>query len=204
MYGLLSQNSSMSLMSENTDISSGGGSSNAVSSTPTSSQPLTNFDIGAIAGLRPSDKYLGKNRVSDIQEAYQTYITGNPVGRGGQYAVDAARKYGVSVVEAARGYLQGVGLPIIPQAATTTVTDTTTNQTVNTPQNPFQVLADILPKLFGNAVYNPPLQTQAYGYTPTETSQPLQTSGGGLNLGLIIILGVIGVIVYFVYKRFAN
>src|SRR6266498_3893635 len=69
--------------------------------------------IGALSGLRPGDKYLGKNRVSDIQEAYQTYITGAPVGRGGQYAIDAARKYGTTITEAARGYLVGAGLPTL-------------------------------------------------------------------------------------------
>jgi len=37
-------------------------------------------------------------------------MSGSPVGRGGQYAADAARRYGVNIQEAARGYLQGAGL----------------------------------------------------------------------------------------------
>jgi hypothetical protein len=177
-------------------------------SLPVSNPPQPLFDISVLSGLKPSDKYLGKNRVSDIQESYQTYLTGNPVGRGGQYAVDAAKKYGVSIVEAARGYLQGAGLPFISNATTQTTTQETikTDNTSTTVQqkNPFEILADILPNLFGNAVYNPPLQSQAYGYSPTTTEQPLTSGGGGINIGLIVILGIIGVVAYFVYKRFAS
>jgi hypothetical protein len=192
---------------------SGGGVGLTLSGVSTPSLPVSNpsqqlFDISVLSGLKPSDKYLGKNRVSDIQESYQTYLTGNPVGRGGQYAVDAAKKYGVSIVEAARGYLQGAGLPFISNATTqTTIQETIkTDNTSTTVQqkNPFEILADILPKLFGNAVYNPPLQSQAYGYSPTTTEQPLTSGGSGINIGLIVIIGVIGVIGYFVYKRFAN
>jgi hypothetical protein len=80
---------------------------------------------------------------------------------------------------------------------TTKPPDTTVKE-----KNPFEVLADILPGLFGNAVYNPPLQSQAYGYTPTTTETPL-TQGGG-SIGIIVILGVVGVIGYFLYKRFAK
>lgn len=178
-------------------------------SLPVSNPPQPLFDISVLSGLKPSDKYLGKNRVSDIQESYQTYLTGNPVGRGGQYAVDAAKKYGVSIVEAARGYLQGAGLPFISNATTQTTTTQETIKTDNTSttvqqKNPFEILADILPNLFGNAVYNPPLQSQAYGYSPTTTEQPLTSGGGGINIGLIVILGIIGVVAYFVYKRFAS
>jgi len=170
------------------------------------SQPQQLFDLSVLSGLRDTDKYLGKNRVSDIKESYQTYLTGNPVGRGGQYAVDAAKKYGVSIIEAARGYLVGAGLTGLSTATTQTTTQEIVNQNLaNTTQNsPFQLLADILPKLFGNAVYNPPLQSQAYGYTPTQTDQPLTQSNGRLNIGLIVIVGIIGVIGYFLYKRFAN
>jgi len=177
-------------------------------SLPVSNPPQPLFDISVLSGLKPSDKYLGKNRVSDIQESYQTYLTGNPVGRGGQYAVDAAKKYGVSIVEAARGYLQGAGLPFISNATTQTTTQETikTDNTSTTVQqkNPFEILADILPNLFGNAVYNPPLQSQAYGYSPTTTEQPLTSGGSGINIGLIVIIGIIGVVAYFVYKRFAS
>lgn len=181
------------------------GSNAMATTTPTT--PTQNFDLSVLSGLKPSDKYLGKNTVSDIQSAYQTYITGNPVGRGGQYAIDSANKYGVSIIEAARGYLQGVGLPFLqPTAVTNTETNATETQTTTTEQqrNPFEILADILPTLFGNAVYNPPLQSQAYGYTPADTEQPLTQSGGGSSIGILIILGIVGIIGYFLYKKFAS
>jgi hypothetical protein len=200
-------------LQNNNGSGGGGGVGLTLSGVSTPSLPVSNppqplFDISVLSGLKPSDKYLGKNRVSDIQESYQTYLTGNPVGRGGQYAVDAAKKYGVSIVEAARGYLQGAGLPFISNATSQTTTQETikTDNTSTTVQqkNPFEILADILPNLFGNAVYNPPLQSQAYGYSPTTTEQPLTSGGSGINIGLIVIIGIIGVIGYFVYKRFAN
>lgn len=176
-------------------------------SPPVSNPPQQLFDISVLSGLRDTDKFLGRNKVSDIKESYQTYLTGNPIGRGGQYAADAARKYGVSIIEAARGYLVGAGLTTLPQTTITTqdvVQDTKKqDNTVIIDKNPFQILADILPTLFGNAVYNPPLQSQAYGYSPTTQQQPL-TQGGGLNIGLLIIVGVVGIGGYFLYKRFAK
>jgi hypothetical protein len=172
----------------------------------TTNAPLQNFDLSVLGGLRDSDKFLGRNRVSDIKEAYQTYISGNPIGRGGQYAVDAASRYGTDIREAARGYLVTVGLPTLANIISPTnptPVDTTTPDTTVKEKNPFEVLADILPGLFGNAVYNPPLQSQTYGYTPTNTETPL-TQGGGSSIGIIVILGVVGVIGYFLYKRFAK
>lgn len=191
----------------NGSIGASGGSSMITISSPitTTTAPIQNFDLSVLSGLKPTAKYQG-NRVSDIQEAYQTYISGNPIGRGGKYAVDAAQKYGVSIVEAARGYLAGI-LPTFNPATTQTTTTQETvkkDNTVVTEKNPFQVLADILPTLFGNAVYNPPLQSQAYGYSPTTSEQPLTQSSGGLNIGLLVIIGIVGVIGYFLYKRFAN
>lgn len=218
MAGILSQKSNLHLMSlEEGNAESGGGGGGSFVNTMATQAPATaptqQFDLSVLQGLKSSDKYLGKNRVSDIQEAYQTYITGNPIGRGGQYAVDSARKYGVSIVEAARGYLQGVGLPIIPSVATNPVTDTNTNTNTNTDtktntdtvKNPFDILADAFSKAFGNAVYNPPLQSQSYGYTPTELSQPLaQTSGGSSGIGLYVILAIVAIVGYFLYKKFAS
>jgi hypothetical protein len=184
-------------------VSSGGGFvSNGVATT---NAPLQNFNLSVLEGLRDSDKYLGKNRVSDIKEAYQTYISGNPIGRGGQYAIDAARRYGTDIREAARGYLVTAGLPTLANIISPTnptPVDTTTPDTTVKEKNPFEVLADILPGLFGNAVYNPPLQSQAYGYTPATTETPLTQSGG--SIGIIVILGVVVVIGYFLYKRFAK
>jgi len=203
-----------------------GGVGLTLSGVPTPALPVINpeiprqqFDISVLSGLRDSDKYLGKNRVSDIKESYQTYLTGSPIGRGGQYAVNDAKRFGVSIIEAARGYLVTAGLPtladILPITKTTNVDleekeffelpvnpiNVTENKVIE--KNPFEVLADILPGLFGNAVYNPPLQSQAYGFTPQTTETPL-TQSGGSSIGIIIILGVIGVIGYFLYKRYVK
>src|SRR5215471_1799940 len=214
MFGILSQQSRSYLMTVDDlakNVGGGGGAmTSSVSPTPSTS-PMQggtdNFDLSVLQGLKPSQKY-GTNLVSDIQSSYQTYITGSPVGKGGQYALSSAQKYGVSLVDAARGYLIGAGIPILPSATQTQTTNTTTTDTTvtdTTQKNPFQVLADVLPSLFGNAVYNPPLQSQTYGYTPTSTEQPLtQATSGGSSIGLLIIVGVIGVVGYFVYKRFVK
>lgn len=184
-------------------------------------RPTQQFDISVLTGLRPQDKYLGRNLVQDIQEAYQTYITGSAVGRGGQYAVDAARRYGTTLTEAARGYLVAVGLPtlaniisptpVIPLPDDLVLRDEdffglpvpigeTIQQTQQITGNAVQILSDQLNKLFGNAVYNPPLQTQATGYTPVTTRQAI----GGSNISLYVILAVVGIAGYFLYKRFAS
>ena len=183
----------------------------ATASTVTPSQPQQLFDLSVLQGLSGNQKYLGKNTVSDIQSTYQTYLTGVATGKGGQYATDSAKKYGVSIVEAARGYLVGAGIPLLsaPTPATTTtqdITDTTqdTTDTTKKPddkvqENPFKILAEAFASSFGNAVYNPPLQTQSTGYTPISQETP-----SGSNIGLFIILGVVGVIAYFLYKKFAS
>lgn len=213
----------------------GGGNSFAMSNPSAPSQlvgenkPTTKFDISVLSGLSPKQKYRG-NLVKDIQEVYQTYITGSPVGRGGTYALDNIRRFGVTLTEGARRYLSGIGLPIIPEVVTNTgngtgggtggggdtteqikkVQDTLQKQIEDLKKNfdsndTVKVLSDTIKQLFGNAVYNPPLQSQATGYTPVTTSQPLGGAvSGGSNITTFIILGVIGIIAYFVYKRFAS
>jgi hypothetical protein len=222
MFGILSQNSRLHVMVDGIDLNFGSnqplvgtGPSGGFGTVPisnSSTTPLQKFDISVLSGLRDSDKYLGKNRVSDIKEAYQSYISESVIGRGGQYGVDAARRYGTSVTEALRGYLATVGLPTLQDVLPTNTTNPTnpvetTNpvkppDTVVKEKNTFEVLADILPGLFGNAVYNPPLQSQAYGYTPTDSQTPLQS--GGSSIVTFIIIGVVGVIGYFVYKRYVK
>jgi hypothetical protein len=171
-------------------------------------EPLQKFDISVLSGLRDSDKYLGKNRVSDIKEAYQSYISGNVIGRGGNYAYDTARRYGVSITEALRGYLATAGLPTLTESNPVTPVNPTNPTNPVLPDTPVkknidELLVDILPKLFGNAVYNPPLQSQAYGYSPTSQETPLSQSGGS-SIGTFIIIGIVGVIGYFVYKRYVK
>lgn len=210
------------------DTPVGGGNSFAMTNSAAPSQlvgenvPTQRFDLSVISGLSAKQKYRG-NLVRDIQEAYQTYITGSPVGRGGKYAVDAAARYGTTITEAARGYLATI-LPALVEAPVTTTGGGTggggidqvkklqdtlqkqiddlkkgTNDTV-------KVLSDSIKDLFGNAVALQPLQSQATGYTPVTATSPIggAVTGGGSSIGTFIILGVVGVIAYFVYKRFAS
>lgn len=160
-----------------------------------------NFDLSVISGLSPNAKY-NNNRVSDITSAYQTYTTGSPVGRGGQYAVSAQQKYGyASIADAAAGYLQAAGIPILQNALISTTpqsgytgsqTEPTPVPTVTTPDtsanasdlnsvigSQFQNLADAFKNAFGTAVYEPPLQSQYYSGTPATTNVPDTSSLAG-------------------------
>jgi len=171
-----------------------------------SSAPTQRFDISVLGGLRPSDKYLGKNRVSDIKEAYDTYLTGSPVGRGGQYAVDAARRYGTTLTEAARGYLVGVGLPTLADIIPTpTPTPTPTPAPTPAPKKePIELLLDALPRLFGNAIQSQPLQSQAYGYTPVSGDFGASGGASGGGIGMWLLLGGAAIAIYFIYKRYSG
>ena len=202
-----------------------GGVGLSLSGVPVASQPVTTppqdlFDISVLSGLRDSDKYQGKNRVSDIKEVYQTYLSGSSVGRGGTYAQDILRRYSsgltatygeANLQTAAKNYLESIGFPKLSQVFNSAPNPVNTSNPVagsdpvNTPvtRNPFEILADIIPSLFGNAVYNPPLQNQSSGFTGIEQGTPLAESTGG-NIGTFIVIGVIGVIAYFLYKRFAG
>lgn len=242
MFGLLSQTANYHLNeveqyldfdSSRLNLNNGGGggigiSSSGVASTPPlvgSNTPTQQFDITVLSGKRDSDRY-GKNLVGDIRSSYETYISGTPIGRGGQFAVDAARRYGTTITEAARGYLVTAGLPTLAQVFTPTPTptpitlpdpkeedffplpvgpiDVKNNPVTEVIKTPFEVLADIIPNLFGNAVYNPPLQQQASGFTGIEQGTPLAEATGSSNIGTFVIIGVMGVIGYFLYKRFVS
>lgn len=88
------------------------------------------------------------------------------------------------IVQNASHYLD---LPIYAQASQATVT-TDGNGEIKTP---FEVLADTLLKAFGGSTYNPPLQQQSYGYGST----------GSFNLPLLLIIGGIGIAVYFYFRN---
>src|SRR5215813_676547 len=188
--------------------------------------PTQQFDLSVISGLTANQKYRG-NLVQDIQEAYQTYITGSPVGRGGKYALDAARRYGTTLTEAARGYLNAI-LPTLTNAPTITTGGGTTGGGIDLTQqvkdlqkqltdiqnsvksnDTIKILSDSIKDLFGNAVALQPLQSQATGYTPVTATSPLsfgqgEGGGGGSKISTFIILGIVGVVAYFLYKRFAS
>jgi len=221
------------------DFGGGGGSGISLAgvSTPAPApapEPTQRFDISVLSGLRDSDKYLGKNRVSDIKEAYDTYLTGSPVGRGGQYAVDAARRYGTSIREAARGYLVTVGLPtladiIAPPPAPPAppapplktfepkeedffelpfIPDKTTTGTTGTTtakKDPIELLLDAIPRLFGNTTTSAPLQSQAYGYTPVSGDfGGGAPSSSGGGVVMWLLLAGVAIAGYFIYKRYSG
>lgn len=191
----------------------GSGVLSAGSTTPSQTLPpfQGSFDISQESISRAVAK--GNTR-EDILSAYQTFISGVPSGRGGQYAIDAQRRFGyASIRDAAAGYLQAAGLALskpieIVQQTFDEFVDgeffglpvpPDTTPTTSTTKSPIETLADVFKQAFGNAVFQPPLQTQAFGLSPVKTSTP-QT--GKSNIGTYVILGVIGVVIYFVYKRF--
>jgi hypothetical protein len=187
----------------------------AVAPPPVSSAPTQRFDLSVLSGLRESDKYLGRNRVSEIKESYDTYLTGVPVGRGGVYATDAARRYGTSIREAARGYLVSAGLlPLADVAAPVSAPPKALEEKdffeLPVPPSPttarekgtVELLLDALPRLFGNAAASTPLQSQAYGYTPV--SGDFGGSGGSSGgAAMWLLLGAVAIAAYFVYKRYS-
>lgn len=173
--------------------------------TSMATSPTINFDLSPIQGLSPSQKY-NNNLVSDITSAYQTYVTGAPVGRGGQYAVSAQQKYGyASIADAAAGYLQAAGIPILSTTAGATggsgttgvVNGSASTPVVTTPDTTgtslgtgaadlnsiigqqFQNLSDAFKTAFGTATYNPPLESQYYSGQPANIpiSDPNQLGG---------------------------
>lgn len=196
------------------DISAGGvGLSNplgvAVPSLPNAN--VKPFDISESA-LRAAE--ARGNKRQDILTAYESYLTNTPVGRGGQYARDVVQKYGAADIRAgAASYLQAAGLTFLadivqppPSNTVTPPPDTTTpppppDNTTPPPDNPFKLLLDALPSFFGSGgVYNPPLQSQSYGYTPEQT---FDSGGGGISIMPILLLLGLAAVGYFLYKRYA-
>lgn len=175
---------------------------------PTSpSAPLFDFDFDL---SRIGQAVARGNTQADVLSAYELFTTGQTSGRALEYAQSDVRRFGYpSLRHAAAAYLDAAGLPRLAQAVTP---DGAGNgdffelpvppdpATSTAPRNAFEVLADVLPGLFGQAVYNPPLQSQAYGFTPTEISGA-PAAGGGSSLGLWLILGGVAVVAYFIYKR---
>jgi hypothetical protein len=175
---------------------------------------VRSFDISESA-LRLAESR--GNKRSDILSAYESYLTNTPVGRGGQYAQDVVKKYGAADIRAgAASYLQAAGLTYLADIISPTPTpidpgpivdDTkfplptlNPNPVDTTPKNPFELLLDALPNLFGNQVYNPPLQSQSYGYTPEQT---FDSGGNGLPIMPILLLVGLAALGYFLYKRYA-
>jgi hypothetical protein len=171
-------------------------------SVPSTQSTVRSFDISESALQAAAAK---GNKRQDVLSAYETYLSGAPVGKGGQYAVSAQQKYGfASIRDAAASYLQAAGLTFLPEAtappSVTTDTNTTTQTNTTQEKNPFELLVDILPNLFGQSVSNPPLQTQTYGYTPETTIG----GTGGFDVKPWLIIAAVVVIGYFLYKRYVK
>ena len=221
MFGLLSQQSKLRVMAEETIGNVGGsglfidrfGLSNPSSSLP---NPLNfDFDISQIKQAAAK----GKGSEADIRSAYELFSTGQTSGKAYGYATDIQRRftpglistYGSSDIRtAAANYLDSVGLARLAQVVSPTPTpvdtkpkETTPVDTTLLPKNPIELLIDAFQRSFGNAVYNPPLQSQSSGFTGVEQGTPLAESTGS-NIGTFVVIGVIGVIAYFLYKRFAG
>lgn len=208
-----------------------GGGSNSINTTPvtaTSNLPFDfdvsqlgkNFGKNTAADIRSAYELFSTGQTQGRALGYAQDIQR-------RFTPGLISTYGVADIRAAAAnYLDSVGFPRLAQIAspvktTNTVTtpfkeielkadeffplpnkDVITTTTTTTEKNPFEILADILPTLFGNAVYNPPLQSQASGFTGVDTATPLSTQGSG-GFTMYIIIGVLAIGAYFLYKRFA-
>lgn len=228
MFGILSQESKYHLNDINgnsggTFAGSGIGNSSAIRNT----LPLSfDFNISQIKAAASK----GKGSESDIRSAYELFSTGQTQGRALGYAQDIQRRFtpgllstygSADIRTAAANYLDSVGLPRLAQVVLPETTRTTTTTPVKdtdkqffplpvppdkitSEKNPFELLIDAFTRSFGNAVYNPPLQSQSSGFTGQSTDVPLSEVASGSNIGTFVIIGVVGVIAYFLYKRFAG
>jgi hypothetical protein len=220
MFGLLSQQSKLNVMAEETIGNTGGGpfiDQFGLSGGNLSSPSTLNFDFDISQIKQAAAK--GKGSEADIRSAYELFSTGQTSGRAYGYATDIQRRFtpgllstygSADIRTAAANYLDSVGLARLSQIVSPVPTPVVEKPKETTPvdsvlpKNPFELLIDAFQRSFGNAVYNPPLQSQSSGFTGQTTDVPLSEAAGGSNIGTFIIIGVVGVIAYFLYKRFAG
>lgn len=215
MFGLLSQQSKLNVMTlGNTD----GGNNLSVSGGGNTVFPSAlNFDFDISQIKQAVAK--GKGSESDIRSAYELFSTGQTQGRALGYAQDIQRRFtpgllstygSADIRTAAANYLDSVGLARLAQVVSPAPTPVDTKPKDTTPvdttpvKTPIDLLIDAFTRSFGNAVYNPPLQSQSSGFTGVDQGVPLAEGTGGSNIGTFIIIGIVGVIAYFLYKRFAS
>jgi hypothetical protein len=222
MYGILSQESKFNVMTLETlgngDNSSGGfpitGGGSGFTAPALASNLNFDFDISQIKSAASK----GKGSESDIRSAYELFSTGQTSGRALGYAQDIQRRFSsglfstygsTDIRTAAANYLDSVGLARLAQVVSPVPTPKETipvdTKPVDTalPKNPFELLIDAFTRGFGNATYNPPLQSQSSGYTGVDQGVPL-AEGGSSNIGTYIILAIVAIVGYFLYKRFAG
>jgi hypothetical protein len=182
--------------------------------------PTRLFDLSPLAGKRDSDRIRG-NTVADIRSALEVYNTGYSSGRGYGYAQDVMQRFGAPDIRAgAASYLQAAGLTYLADVVQDTGGgggggdtgtgggggggDTGTGGGGDTKtRDPIEILGDVVSRLFGNPVYNPPLQSQASGYTPISVpSSGSDASGGFGGITMWLILGAVAIGGYFLYKKY--
>jgi hypothetical protein len=206
---LFDDNRAIHLMTVDDLAKGGGGGGGAITAFAPAvpNEPVSQrFDISVLSGRTPSEKY-GSNKIQDILDAYQSYVTGVATGK---YAAKDAARFGVSVREWARGYLVGAGVPTLAeQTATTTQNDLKQFQEdirkqieeLKSTKGLTETLVDVIPRLFGGAAPSQPLQSQAYGYAPVSGNFG---EGGGGGIGVWLLLGGAAVAAYLIYKRYSG
>jgi hypothetical protein len=201
----------------------GSGSGGGGGLPPALPPPTRLFDLSPLSGKRDSDK-IGGNTVADIKSALEVYNTGYSQGRGYGYAQDVMRRFGAPDIRAgAASYLQAAGLTYLADVVqdtggggtgtggggggdTGTGGGGTGGGGDTAKRDPVEILSDMISKLFGNPVYNPPLQNQATGYTPISVPSGDSGSGasGGSSIGLWLVLGAAAIAAYFIYRHYSS
>lgn len=203
---------------------SGGGSfvpPASVASVASSSSSSFDYDLSPASFAAARSR---GNVESDVRSAYQTYVTGVPSGRGGQYAVDAQRRFGYgSIKDAAAAYLDAAGLrrlliedeltgeseieflgdffelPFDPEPGPDTK-GVVTQEAPEGPGNPFQTIGD-LAGLFERFFAQREPETTAPVVVVGDSTQSEQKSGGGMGLVLLVLAIGAGAFYWFYWRK---
>lgn len=241
MYGILSLQPRCRLKREaDIDVggggSYGGGYSGGASYTPSPTYSAPVYSAPAPASAAPrfdtspqsiQQAVARGNTQADIQSAIQTYVTGAPVGRGGQYASDAQRKYGYSSIrDAAAAYLDAAGLRRLAEEIVSTESDVlgdffglppldpenaSDDSGVNTNNpndatgdgNPFATVKDLVGLFEKVFAQGGSTDTPAPVVVVGDTTEGQGT--GGSNIGIILVVLAIGAgAFYWFYWRKRN
>lgn len=218
------------------DGGSYGGSGGGSSYTPAYSAPVYSAPAPAPASAAPrfdtspqsiQQAVARGNTQADIQSAIQTYATGAPVGRGGQYASDAQQKYGYSSIrDAAAAYLDAAGLRRLAEEIVSTESDVlgdffglprldpenaSDDSGVNTngpndttgDGNPFATVKDLVGLFEKVFAQSGSTDTPAPVVVVGDTTEGQAT--GGSNIGIIVVVLALGAgAFYWFYWRKRN